>query len=219
VPCREDHVVLGARQLARLGTQVQDCVEPTVTRPTKPRAADGRMLNSPSAKFSVNWRPPELPLRRSRCSIPTAKCSEAARRCIELIAKHNMILATGHIGRAEIFALVKAAREMGAQRVVVTHAEFPSQNLRPTSSTSSRKWARSSSTASRRCTRESFVDGVSRRFARPGLNAACSRQIWAKPSTSGCGRLCHVCAASAGWRIHRRSDRRMAVTNPSTLVQ
>src|SRR6266446_1887234 len=59
----------------------------------------------------------------------SGKVSEAARRCIELIAKHNMILATGHIGRAEIFALVKAAREMGAQRVVVTHAEFPSQNL------------------------------------------------------------------------------------------
>ena len=57
------------------------------------------------------------------------KVSEAARRCIELVAKHNMILATGHTGRAEIFALVKAAREMGAQRVVVTHAEFPSQNL------------------------------------------------------------------------------------------
>src|ERR1700731_3036303 len=57
------------------------------------------------------------------------KVSEPARRCIELIAKHNMILATGHIGRAEIFALVNAAREMGAQRVVVTHAEFPSQNL------------------------------------------------------------------------------------------
>jgi len=57
------------------------------------------------------------------------KVSEPARRCIELIARHNMILATGHIGREEIFALVKAAREMGAQRVVVTHAEFPSQNL------------------------------------------------------------------------------------------
>jgi hypothetical protein len=57
------------------------------------------------------------------------KVSEAARRCVELIAKHNMILATGHIGRQEIFALVKTAREMGAKRVVVTHAEFPSQNL------------------------------------------------------------------------------------------
>jgi hypothetical protein len=46
-----------------------------------------------------------------------------------LISKHNMILATGHLGRVEIFALVKAAREMGTKRVLVTHAEFPSQNL------------------------------------------------------------------------------------------
>jgi len=57
------------------------------------------------------------------------KVSDAARRCIELIAKHNMILATGHLGRVEIFQLVKIAREMGTQRVLVTHAEFPSQNL------------------------------------------------------------------------------------------
>jgi hypothetical protein len=55
--------------------------------------------------------------------------SDVARRCIELIAKHDMILATGHLGRTEIFALVKAAREMGARKVLVTHAEFPSQNL------------------------------------------------------------------------------------------
>ena len=55
--------------------------------------------------------------------------SANVRRCIELIAKHNMILATGHLGRVEIFQLVKTAREMGAQRVLVTHAEFPSQNL------------------------------------------------------------------------------------------
>lgn len=54
---------------------------------------------------------------------------EPARRCLERIAKHNMILATGHVGRAEIFALVRAAREMGLKKVVVTHAEFPSQNL------------------------------------------------------------------------------------------
>ena len=40
-----------------------------------------------------------------------------------------MILATGHLGRPEIFALVKAAREIGVKRILVTHAEFPSQNL------------------------------------------------------------------------------------------
>jgi hypothetical protein len=57
------------------------------------------------------------------------KLIESARRCLELISKYNMILATGHLGRMEIFALVKAAREMGLKRVLVTHAEFPSQNL------------------------------------------------------------------------------------------
>jgi len=54
---------------------------------------------------------------------------EAARRCLERIAKHNMILATGHLGRKEIFALVRAGRDMGLRKVLVTHAEFPSQSL------------------------------------------------------------------------------------------
>jgi len=55
--------------------------------------------------------------------------SEDARHCLELIAKHDMILATGHLGRHEIFPLVRAARECGVNRIVITHAEFPSQNL------------------------------------------------------------------------------------------
>jgi Family of unknown function (DUF6282) len=55
--------------------------------------------------------------------------SEDTFQCLELIAKHDMILATGHLGRHEIFPLVRAAREKGVQRIVITHAEFPSQNL------------------------------------------------------------------------------------------
>jgi len=54
---------------------------------------------------------------------------EPARRCLDRIARHDMILATGHLGRKEIFALVRAAKPMGVRKVVVTHAEFPSQNL------------------------------------------------------------------------------------------
>jgi hypothetical protein len=54
---------------------------------------------------------------------------DAARRCLERIGKHNMILATGHLGRREIVALVRAAPDLGVKKVVVTHAEFPSQNL------------------------------------------------------------------------------------------
>ena len=56
-------------------------------------------------------------------------CSAAARTVLELIKKYDMILATGHLGRKEIFALVKTAKEIGLRKVVVTHAEFPSQSL------------------------------------------------------------------------------------------
>jgi hypothetical protein len=57
------------------------------------------------------------------------KISGETRQCLELIAKYDMILATGHLGRREIFPLVKEARSLGVNRIVVTHAEFPSQNL------------------------------------------------------------------------------------------
>jgi hypothetical protein len=60
---------------------------------------------------------------------PSGHLVEPARRCLERIAKHDMILATGHLGRREIFALVRAAKDMGLKKVLVTHAEFPSQNL------------------------------------------------------------------------------------------
>src|SRR5256885_2887053 len=59
----------------------------------------------------------------------SGELTEPARRCLERIGKHNMILATGHLGRTEIFALVRAAKAMGVKKVLVTHAEFPSQNL------------------------------------------------------------------------------------------
>jgi len=55
--------------------------------------------------------------------------TEQAMACIELIARHDMILATGHLGRDEIFALVRAAADRGTRKIVVTHPEFPSQNL------------------------------------------------------------------------------------------
>jgi len=53
----------------------------------------------------------------------------ATRTCLELIRKYDMILATGHLGKREIFALVETADEMKLRKVIVTHAEFPSQNF------------------------------------------------------------------------------------------
>ncbi|HEX5191245.1 MAG TPA: DUF6282 family protein [Solirubrobacteraceae bacterium] len=51
------------------------------------------------------------------------------REVLRLIAKHQMVLATGHLARDEIFAVVDAAVEAGVQRIVVTHPEFPAQDL------------------------------------------------------------------------------------------
>lgn len=57
------------------------------------------------------------------------KVNDATRRCLDLIRQHDMILATGHLSKREIRELVKTAKEMGLKRVLVTHAEFPSQNM------------------------------------------------------------------------------------------
>jgi len=57
------------------------------------------------------------------------KVNAATRGCLEIIAKYDMILATGHLSKKEIRELVKTAKEMKLKRVMVTHAEFPSQNM------------------------------------------------------------------------------------------
>jgi hypothetical protein len=51
------------------------------------------------------------------------------RAVLEMVARHRLVLATGHLGRDEIFAVVDAALEAGVQDVVITHPEFPSQSL------------------------------------------------------------------------------------------
>jgi hypothetical protein len=46
----------------------------------------------------------------------------AVRQVIELIAKHQLVLATGHSAPAEGLMLLRDARRQGVQRMVVTHA-------------------------------------------------------------------------------------------------
>jgi hypothetical protein len=48
---------------------------------------------------------------------------------LELIARHGMTLATGHLNADEIVAVVDAALDAGVREVVVTHPEFTSQRL------------------------------------------------------------------------------------------
>ncbi len=51
------------------------------------------------------------------------------RQVLEAVARHGLVLATGHLGRDDAFAVVDAAFEAGVETVVVTHPEFPSQSF------------------------------------------------------------------------------------------
>ena len=50
-------------------------------------------------------------------------------KVLEVVARHELVLATGHIGRAEIHEVVDAAFAAGVSQVVVTHPDYPSQGV------------------------------------------------------------------------------------------
>jgi hypothetical protein len=54
---------------------------------------------------------------------------EVTRQVLRLIARHDMVLATGHLHADEIATIVDAAAEEGVERMVVTHPEFTSQRV------------------------------------------------------------------------------------------
>ena len=51
------------------------------------------------------------------------------RQVLRVLARHDLVLATGHLNGGEILAVVRAAKEEGVRRIVVTHPEFTSQRL------------------------------------------------------------------------------------------
>src|ERR671926_723177 len=55
--------------------------------------------------------------------------TQATRQCLEIIAKHDMVLATSHIRPSEMVPVVHAARDARVQRIIITHPEFPTTLL------------------------------------------------------------------------------------------
>jgi len=51
------------------------------------------------------------------------------REVLQVAARRGMVLATGHLGRDEIFAVVEAAKRAAVRTIVVTHPDFPTQRL------------------------------------------------------------------------------------------
>jgi hypothetical protein len=48
---------------------------------------------------------------------------------LRVAAAHDLILATGHLGRDEVLPVVAAALEAGVRHVVVTHPDYPAQDF------------------------------------------------------------------------------------------
>ncbi len=51
------------------------------------------------------------------------------REVLRAVARHQLVLATGHLSADEIFTVVEAARAAGVRCVVVTHPDFPTQRV------------------------------------------------------------------------------------------
>jgi hypothetical protein len=82
------------------------------------------------------WVKLQLELREQGIELPPVPVVDGGgavlpevREVLAMIARHRMLMATGHLSRDEIFAVVDAALEEGVTDIVITHPEFPSQNL------------------------------------------------------------------------------------------
>jgi hypothetical protein len=90
---------------------------------------------APGAKPPV-WMRLQRELREQGVDIEPVRVVDDAgallpetRAVLESVARHGMVLATGHLSRDEIFAVVDAAVEAGIATIVITHPEFPAQDI------------------------------------------------------------------------------------------
>jgi hypothetical protein len=109
----------------------------TVWLPTVDSVNESHEREAPAGAKVPVWVKLQLELREQGIEIPPVPVVNESngtvlpevREVLDMIARHRMVLATGHLSRDEIFAVVEAALESGVETIVVTHPEFPSQDL------------------------------------------------------------------------------------------
>ena len=89
----------------------------------------------PGAKVPV-WMALQRELREAGVAVDPVPVVDAegavlpeARAVLDAMARNGLVLATGHLSRDEIFAVVDAALEAGVREIVVTHPDYPAQSL------------------------------------------------------------------------------------------
>ena len=108
----------------------------TVWLPTVDSVNESHERDLPHGSKVPVWVKLQLELREQGIEIPPVPVVDGAGgvtgetvAVLERIAHHGMVLATGHLSRAEIFTVVDAAIESGVTQIVITHPEFPAQSL------------------------------------------------------------------------------------------
>ncbi len=108
----------------------------TVWLPTVDSVNESHERDAPAGAKVPVWVKLQLELREQGIEIPPVPVVNDAgevlpelRAVFERIAHHGLLLATGHLARDEIFAVVEAALEHGCEQIVITHPEFPAQSL------------------------------------------------------------------------------------------
>ena len=108
----------------------------TVWLPTVDSVNESHEREAPAGAKVPVWVKLQLELREQGIEIPPVPVVDRdgmvvpeLREVLGMIARHGMLLATGHLSRSEIFAVVDAALEEGVTDIVITHPEFPSQDL------------------------------------------------------------------------------------------
>jgi hypothetical protein len=107
-------------------------VMPTVDSPAE---TAGRTEPKPGDKVP-QWARLQHELRQLGLSVepvhvtnPEGRLLPETRDVLRAIARHGLILATGHLARDDTFAVVEGALEEGVADIVVTHPEFTCQNF------------------------------------------------------------------------------------------
>ncbi|HEX4011789.1 MAG TPA: DUF6282 family protein [Solirubrobacteraceae bacterium] len=108
----------------------------TVWLPTVDSVNESHEREAPAGAKVPVWVKLQLDLRAQGIEIPPVPVVDddgavlpETRAVFERIAHHGLLLATGHLARDEIFAVVDAARQAGVAQIVITHPEFPAQSL------------------------------------------------------------------------------------------
>ena len=108
----------------------------TVWLPTVDSVNESHERDAPAGAKVPVWVKLQLELREQGIEIPPVPVVDddgrvlpETRAVLERIAHHGLLLATGHLARDEIFAVVDAAVEVGITQIVITHPEFPAQSL------------------------------------------------------------------------------------------